>query len=232
MAEDDGALGQAFGAGGAHVVLAEGFEHAGTGDAGDGGDEAGGEGDGGQDQMFPGADAGRWQEPELDGKDQDQNDCEEELRRDDAEDCAHGGGGVDHRSPAQGGENAEGQAEGNAEDDGGTSEAETVGQALEDHAGGGHAVAEGVAEVELQRFLPEDDVLDDGMLVQPHLAADLLVFLLDFLGIAVGVEVDAEAGGIAGYADQEEDQRHDHQYDKDRLQQAADDESAHGRVEA
>ena len=168
----DGALGQAFGAGGAHVVLPEGLQHAGTGDAGDGGDEAGGEGDGGQDQMLPGADAGRWQEPELDGKDQDQNDCEEELRRDDAEDSAHGGDGVDDGSAAQGGEDAEGQAEGNAEDDGGTSEAETVGQALEDYARGGHAVAEGVAEVELQRFLPEDDVLDDGMLVQPHLAAD------------------------------------------------------------
>ena len=189
--------------------------------------EAGGGGDGGQDQMFPGADAGGWQEPELDGKDQDQNDCEKELRRDDAEDGAHGGGGVDHGAPAQGGENAEGQAEGNAEDDGGASEAETVGQALEDHAGGGHAVAEGVAEVELQCFLPEDGVLDVEWFVQPHFAADFLVFFLDFLGIAVGVEVDAEAGRIAGYADQEEDQRHDHQYDKDRLQQAANDKSSH-----
>ena len=75
--------------------------------------------------------------------------------------------------------------------------------------------------------MPEDGVLDDEWLVQPHFAADFLVFLLDFLGIAVGVEVDAEAGRIAGYADQEEDQRHDHQYDKDRLQQAANDKSSH-----
>ena len=49
MAEDDGAFGEAFGASGAYVVLAEGFEHAGAGDARDGGDEAGGKCDGGQD---------------------------------------------------------------------------------------------------------------------------------------------------------------------------------------
>ena len=110
---------------------------------------AGGEGDGGQDQMLPGADAGRWQESEMYGKDQDQNNSQEELRRDDPEDSAHGCDGVDHGAPAQRGENAEGQAEGNAQDDGGTSQAQTVGQPLEDHARGGHAVAEGVAEVEL-----------------------------------------------------------------------------------
>ena len=165
------------------------------------------------------------------GKDQDQNNGEEELRRDDPQDSAHGCGGVDHRSSAQRGENAQGQAEGNAQHDGRTSQAQTIGQPLEDHARRGHAVAERVAEVQLQCALPEDEILDDGMLVQPHFAADLLVFLLDFLGIAVGVEVDAEAGRIAGYADQEEDQRHDQEYDKDRLQQAADDKSSHGNGE-
>ena len=138
-----------FGARGADVVLPQGLQHAGTGDAGDGCDQAGGEGDGGQDQMLPGSDAGRWQESEMYGKDQDQNDCEEELRRDDPEDSAHGCDGVDHGAPAQRGENTEGQAEGNAQHDGRTSQAQTIGQPLEDHARRGHAVAEGVAEVEL-----------------------------------------------------------------------------------
>ena len=179
--------------------------------------------------MFPGADAGGGQEPELDGKNDDKDDCEKELRRDDAENGAHGCGGVYDGAAAQRGDDAEGQAEGDAEDEGGGAEAQAVGQAFEDDGGGGHAVAEGVAEVELEGFLPEDDVLDVEGLVEPHFAADLLVFFLDVLGVAVGVEVDAEAGGVAGDADQEEDQRDDHQYDKERLEQAADDECAHGK---
>ena len=85
-----------------------------------------------------------------------------------------------------------------------------------------------MAEVELEGFLPEDDVLDVEGFVQPHFAADLLVFFLDVLGVAVGVEVDAEAGGVAGYADEEEDERNDEEYDKGGLEEAADYESAHG----
>ena len=84
-----------------------------------------------------------------------------------------------------------------------------------------------MAEVELEGALPEDGVLDDGVLVQAHFAADLLVFLFDLLGGAVGIEVDAEAGGVAGDADQEEDEGYDQEYDEDRLEEAADDEGAH-----
>ena len=84
-----------------------------------------------------------------------------------------------------------------------------------------------MAEVELECFLPEDDVLDDGVFVEPHFAADLLVFFFDLLGRAIGIEVDAEAGGITGDADQEEDQGHDQEYDEDRLEEAADYEGAH-----
>ena len=147
--------------------------------------------------------------------------------RDDAEDGAHGGGGVDYGAAAESGDDAEGEAEGDAEDEGGGAEAQAVGQAFEDDGGGGHAVAEGVAEVELEGALPEDGVLDDDVLVQPHFAADLLVFLFDLLGGAIGIEVDAEAGGIAGDADQEEDEGYDQEYDEDRLEEAADDEGAH-----
>ena len=149
------------------------------------------------------------------------------MGRDDAEDGAHGGGGVYDGAAAEGGDDAEGEAEGDAEDEGGGAEAQAVGQAFEDDGGGGDAVAEGVAEVELERFLPEDDVLDDGVLVQPHFAADFFVFFFDLFGGAIGIEVDAEAGGIAGYADQEEDEGNDQEYDEDRLEEAADDEGAH-----
>ena len=134
----------------AHVVLSQGLQHAGTGDAGDGCDQAGGEGDGGQDQMLPGSDA----------RDVGKSlKCTEKIR---IRTMARKNCGVTIPStapmvaavsiivsPAQRGENAQGQAEGNAQHDGRTSQAETVGQPLEDHARGGHAVAEGVAEVEL-----------------------------------------------------------------------------------
>ena len=213
MAEYDGALRQALGAGRAHIVLAECLKHAGSGDAGDRGNEAGGKGDGWQDQVLPRADARCWQQPELDGKDDDEDDGEKKLRRDNTEDRAHGGGGVDDAAAAQRGDDAERQAEDDAKHESGAPEAQTVGQPFEDDGRGGHAVAEGVAEVKLQRALPEYDVLDDGVLVQPHLAPDLLVLLLDLRGSAVRVQVDAQAGGIAGHADQEEDQRYNHEYD-------------------
>lgn len=231
MAENDGPFTQPLGAGRAHVVLAERLEHPRTGDARDRGDQAGGKSDRGQDDMLPGADAGRGQKPELDRKDENEDDRQKKLGRDDAEDRAHRGRRVDHGAPAQRGDDAERQAEGDAEHQGGPPKPQTVGQTFEDHRRGGHAVAERVAEVQLQRALPEDNVLDDGVFVQPHLAADLLVLLLDLLGGAVRIEIDPETGGIAGYPDQEEDQRYDQEYDKDRLQQAADDEGAHKRGE-
>ncbi len=51
VAVDDGGLGEALGAGGADVVLAELFEHGGADHAGEDGGEAQGEGEGGEDQV-------------------------------------------------------------------------------------------------------------------------------------------------------------------------------------
>ena len=129
-------------------------------------------------------------------------------------------------------DDSQGQAERDAQHPRGRPQPQTIGQPFKDHQRRGHAVTERVAKVQLQRALPENEVLDDGVLVQPHLAADLLVLGIDLLTGPVRVQVDTEAGRIARYPDQEKDQRHNQKYDEHRLQQAANDKGAHGILSA
>jgi len=78
VAVDDGALGQAFGAGGADVILAEFFEHGGAHHARQDGGQRAAHGDGGQHEIGERTRSGNGEPSQLDGekKNQDWTQCE------------------------------------------------------------------------------------------------------------------------------------------------------------
>src|ERR1035441_6069077 len=94
VAENDGMLGQALGAGGADVVLVQLFEHGGAHHAGQDSGQAHAEGDGGENEIeeeLPtedgaGARAGDGQPAKLDGEDEDEYGAQREVgKRESAE---------------------------------------------------------------------------------------------------------------------------------------------------
>ena len=159
VAVDDGALGQAFGAGGADVVLAELFEHRGAHHAGEDGGERSAHGEGGENEVGERAGAGDGEPSELDGEEQDQDRAEREVGERQAEEADDG---EQRGRPSDCGAGRSGLRRGSKDDRDEQRcqrEAQRVGIALGDQARDALVVAERGAEVAVQDAFPVVDVL-------------------------------------------------------------------------
>ena len=101
--------------------------------------------------------------------------------------------------PLDGGENAQGNADDQGEDEGGGAKLQGGGQPLQDGVGYRLIVDDGIAEVEEQGVTEEDGVLDVEGLVQAQLFAQLVPHF------GAGVVVEEQRPGVAGGAGHDED---------------------------
>ncbi len=251
VAEDYARFAGALGPGGADVVLVEHLEHAAAGEARDVGGVNETEGKRGQDAVLGEIPAGGVHPAQLQGEEEDEERAHDKGGHADADHGEGGGGVVDAGVFLHRGDDAEGNADGEGDEDGPEAEFEGggkfVGEDLVDGAVGvfergaevdaeggvdvvvGAAVLGGVGEEAPGGEFLRGDVPEVGaVLVEEGLieAVVRLEVALDFRG-------DGFLGGegAAGHESQHEKRRRDDdEQDGDRLQEAAKDEAEHGKL--
>ena len=207
VAVDDGALGQAFGAGGADVVLAELFEHGGADHAGEDGGEGAAHGEGGQDEVGERSGAGDGEPSEFDGEEQDEDGAEGEVGERQAEEADDGEQAVVPAIAAVGGADAGGDREAERDEQRRQREAQRVGIGLGEAERDGVVEADGASEVAVEDAFPVVEVL-------------LAERGVEAVGVAGGGDVGGGApspsiccDGVSGDEVDEQEDEADHQPD-------------------
>jgi len=210
VAQDDDALGQALGAGGADVVLIELFEHGGADHAGEDGGEGAAHGDGGQDEMGEATGSADREPAELDRDEQDEDGAECEGREGQAEQADEAEGAVLPLIAPKCRGNARWDGYEDGDEERGDGELNGVRITGEDEVRDGVVEADRVAEVAVEDSVPVVEVL-------------LAEGLVESVGVAEGDDVGGAGtfaehllDGVAGDdVDQEKDDGNDQPYDRD-----------------
>ena len=210
VAPQRGAAAQPLGPGGAHVVLAEGLQDAGTCDASEDGGLHRGQGDGRQQQrfdrrpeaLFPGAETARGEPAEIDREEEDQKNSEPELRHRDAELAEQNDPVIAGPAVAGGGEDAQRQRRGNGQRHGHQGQRHGDVEAFEDELAHRHRIGVAGAQIAHHQAAHPAHIAGQRRLIEAELAAQRLV------GLGIGVGAQDGHGRVAG---QDLERQEDHQ---------------------
>ena len=218
---DDGAVGEAFGAGGADKILVEDFEQAGAHEAGDDGGKGDCQGDGGQDELGGRAPAADGQPLEPEAEDENEDGAYDKHRDGQPEQGGGHGEAVGRGVTAHGGEGAEPDAAGGGEKEGESAEREGDGQGL-----GEDFVDAAVAVFGREAQIAADDVGEVAGELGPERSVELVFG--EELGFDGGGEFAlAVEGSAGGEADEEKSQGDDAKENEKKRGEAADEQLEH-----
>src|SRR6202030_2013212 len=159
VAIDEGALGQAFGAGGADGVLAEFFEHRSADHAGEDGGERSPHGDGGQHEVRERTGAGDREPAQLDGEEENQDGAEREVGERQTKEADYTEQPVGPAVAASGRAHSSGDRKNDGYEKRSQRELQSVGIALGEQARHALLVAERRAEVAVKHAAPVVQIL-------------------------------------------------------------------------
>ena len=150
MAVDYCALGEAFGAGGADVVLAELFEHAGADHAGEDGGHGASHSDGGENDVGEAAGAGDWEPSQLDGEQNNEDGAEGDVGKREAEEADYRDEAIVPSVAMLRGVDSGGDGERDGDEQSGEGEFKGERVTLNEKFGDGLVVADGASEVAVE----------------------------------------------------------------------------------
>ncbi len=224
VAIDDGAFGQAFGAGGSNVVLAKFFQHRGADHAGQNGGECSTHGDGWKNEIRERAGPGYGQPSYFDCEDENENGAERKVGEREAEEADDGEQAIVPTVAAVGRTNAGRDRQNDGNEERGESELKRVGIALPEQVRHALVIAEGWTEIAVEDSFPVVKIL-------------FAERRIEAIGVACGGDVGgwrafAEhlLNGVAGDEMDEQKDEADHQpNDWERVEDALE-KQAHGSV--